>query len=161
MIPSNRSVRTRSFRRRMGLAGLSLGLLLGHVTAAFATWYDTDVVSPVFCSQQPTHRAYGYVRSDGVSAIAFADGAGAPVGMLEGSIGNWAYTNMTQYGAPATYSDPVGYERSDGIPTVVYPGAVTWGHVYELARVAGTWVVSDLHMAAGILTYGGVYPGTF
>jgi hypothetical protein len=63
------------------------------------------------------------------------------------SFRDWAYGIIGN--APST-GNPAGYERSDGISTVVYRNPSN--RIKELALVNGAWRVSDLSSAAGAPT---------
>jgi hypothetical protein len=85
---------------------------------------------------------YGYVRSDGISAVVYTGSDGHIHDLrLEGG---WIGADLTYIAGAPTASDsrPVAYVRGDGINAVVYKAALN-NHICEL-RLDGGWKWTDL-----------------
>jgi hypothetical protein len=63
--------------------------------------------------------------------------------------GNWGFGDLTKVAsAPLATGTPFGYQRHDGIISVVYRGRNDI-RIYEIALISSGWVVFDLMAAAG------------
>jgi hypothetical protein len=91
---------------------------------------------------------YGYIRSDGISAVVYTDSQGHIRDLrLEGG---WIGSDLTYIAsAPTAIPDsrPVAYVRGDGINTVVYKAAVS-GQIHEL-RLDDGWKWTNLSGPSG------------
>ncbi len=110
-------------------------------------WHAADL-SAITGSPPAASHPFGYVRSDGISAVLYT-GTDGHVHELWLS-GVWSWADLTAIsGAPAAGSRPIGYVRADGINAVVYTGAGAQGNrIYEL-RLDDGWKWADLTALSG------------
>jgi len=117
-------------------------------------WHWADL-SAITGSPPAASDPFGYVRSDGISAVLYT-GTDGHIHELWLS-GVWSWADLTAIsGAPAVISGwladgarPIGYVRADGINAVVYVGvAAQGGRIYEL-RLDDGWKWADLTALSG------------
>jgi hypothetical protein len=88
-----------------------------------------------------------FVRSDKVTSLPYVNQSHIhELSFSQG--GNWTHGDLTQAAGSATIAKnaPVGFNRVDGIPSVVYQAN---GHLFELRLEAGKWIETDLTKLVG------------
>lgn len=110
-------------------------------------WHWADLTA-ITGSQAAASNPYGYVRSDGISAVVYT-GTDADIYELRLE-GTWIAANLSSLsGLPAAYGDPVAYVRGDGVNAILCAGAAAiGGPIYEL-RLENGWQWIDIRAAAG------------